>query len=206
MEAFTDIAKRYNALVLLCITSFVCLMGSNALWAWRYLAREAAQHERVYVVSQGGTYPAQLSRPDETTIFEARNHVAAFMQLMFAHDELSYADHIERALHMIEKAEGAAIFADFQKGGVHDNYIKYGSRSVFELDSIRLDMNQEPYLGEVYGRQRVIYQDEERALPVGASFQLIRQPRNAHNPHGLLIQHWRFVLYQNEFAPQATDR
>ncbi|MEL7531339.1 MAG: hypothetical protein AAFN10_08535 [Bacteroidota bacterium] len=200
MEKLIDLSQKYNALVLLCLCSIGLVALSNGLWAWQYLSQAAASQQKVYVVSQGGTYQASLSTPDEPTIFEARNHIKAFMQLMFAHDEMTYAEHIETALHMIEKSEGAAIFEDFQKGNVHDNYIRYGSRSIFELDSIRLDMQTEPYTGEVYGRQKVIYQDEERALPVGATFSLVQQPRNDQNPHGLLIKNWRFVLYQNEFA------
>ncbi|MDW3651947.1 MAG: hypothetical protein R8P61_33040 [Bacteroidia bacterium] len=200
MKALLDQHQRYKELRLIALVSLGMLILSNLGWALLHIQQLSAAGEgKVYVVSSRGSFPARLQQEGETTIYEARNHVEAFMRLMFSHDELSYGDHIEAAFHLIEKKEGAAIFEDFQKGQVHDNYIKYGSRSELEIDSIALDMQEEPYRGAVYGRQYVIYGKERKALPIGASFRLTKRPRNEKNPHGLLIQDWKFVLYENQF-------
>lgn len=201
MKAFISQSQRYSELRLIALGAIALLLLSNLGWTLIHVKKVAEASEgKVYVISPEGSFQARLQPRGRTSIFEARNHVAAFMQLMFSHDELSYGEHIESALHLIEKSEGAAIFEDFQKGQVHDNYIKFGSRSEMQIDSISLNMQTEPFQGAVYGRQYVIYQDERRPLPIGASFSLIKVPRSKKNPHGLLLQDWKFVLYENQFA------
>ena len=203
MKSIIDQSKRYGELRLIALGALAILIVSNLGWAIFHLQEvKKAGQEKVFVISPEGSFQAKLQPRGRTTLFEARNHVAAFMQLMFSHDELSYGEHIEAALHLIEKSEGAAIFEDFQKGQVHDNYIKYGSRSEVQIDSIALNMQGEPFEGAVYGRQYVIYQDERRPLPIGANFSLIKVPRSEKNPHGLLLQDWKFVLYENEFLSE----
>ena len=204
MKSIIDQSKRYGELRLITLGALAILIVSNLGWAIFHLQEvKKAGQEKVYVISPEGSFQAKILPRGQTTIFEARNHVSAFMQLMFSHDELSYGEHIEAALHLIEKSEGAAIFEDFQKGQVHDNYIKFGSRSEVQIDSIALNMQREPFEGAVYGRQYVIYQDERRPLPIGANFSLIKVPRSEKNPHGLLLQDWKFVLYENEFLGQV---
>lgn len=204
MKPIIDQSKRYGELRFIALGALALLIISNLGWVVFHLQEvEKAGQERVYVISPEGSFQAKILPRGQTTIFEARNHVSAFMQLMFSHDELSYGEHIEAALHLIEKSEGAAIFEDFQKGQVHDNYIKFGSRSEVQIDSIALNMQREPFEGAVYGRQYVIYQDERRPLPIGANFSLIKVPRSEKNPHGLLLQDWKFVLYENEFLGQV---
>ena len=204
MKSIIDQSKRYGELRLIALGALTLLVISNLGWAVFHLQEvEKAGQEKVYVISPEGSFQAKILPRGQTTIFEARNHVSAFMQLMFSHDELSYGEHIEAALHLIEKSEGAAIFEDFQKGQVHDNYIKYGSRSEVQIDSIALNMQREPFEGAVSGRQYVIYQDERRPLPIGANFSLIKVPRSEKNPHGLLLKDWKFVLYENEFLGQV---
>lgn len=199
MKQLLEFSSRFQLLRWLFVALCLLLIGSNMLWSLAYGEKAERAFDKVYVVSQGGTFPALLTDPDAPSIYEARNHVKAFMKAMFAHDERSYGEHIETALHLIEKSEGAAIFEDFQKGSVYDNYVKFGSRSVFEIDSVFVDMNTEPYEGKVYGRQTVIYREDQKSLPVGAGFELIQVPRSEANPFGLLIQNWTFILYQNEF-------
>lgn len=201
---FSKISESYKAMRIITITTIVLIVLSNSLWAFAYLAQIRSLDSKVYVAAQGGTYPAQLIRNDEPTIFEGRNLVRSFMELMFAHDEMSYGEHIELALHLIDKPEGIAIYQDFEEGHVYDNYVKYGSRSVFECDSVFVDMRTEPYVGKVYGRQIIMYAKEMKALPIGATFHLIRHRRNDKNPFGLLLQDWKFVYYGNEFQKTNT--
>lgn len=203
MKSIIDLSNRYSHLRLISLAALGLLIISNLVWSFTYVrGLEKAAEGKVYVVSPQGSFQAKLQKRGATTIFEARNHVEAFMRLMFSHDEMSYGDNIESALYLIEKSEGAAIFEDFQKGQVHDNYIKFGSRSELQIDSIALDMSGEPYRGAVYGRQYIIYQDERRPMPIGASFSLVKNPRNEKNPHGLLLRDWKFVLYENQFSAE----
>jgi len=194
-----SISDSHQAMRNISLITILVIVLSNGLWAYAYVKQLRSNDKKVYIDSHGGTYPARLVAKDEPTIFEARNLATRFTELMFGHDEMSYAEHIEAALHLIDKPEGIALYEDFEQGNILDNYIKYGSRSVFECDSVYVDMNKEPYEGKIFGRQIVMYAKERKALPIGATFTVIRNRRSDTNPYGLLLQDWKFVMYSNEF-------
>lgn len=198
MDFIQNYVKPYGALRTVALTTIVLLVMSNVGWAFAFWHMLQKSVEQVYVVGQDGSYPARLQDQAAPSIFEGRNHVKRFMELMFAHDADNYGARIEQALHLIDKAEGMSIYKDFEASQVRDNYIKHGSRSIMILEAVELDMSLEPYQGQVWGRQRVIYKGKEMEMPISATFVLIRTRRSEANPFGLLIRQWKFIHYQKQ--------
>ena len=139
------------------------------------------------------------------TIFEARNQIIRFAELTFGHDAETFDNHLEAALFLIDKEEGMTIYKDFEAGNVRENYIKYGSRSFFALDSIHVDMGIEPFEGILYGRQVILYRDQKKELPIGATYQLVRTRRSENNPFGLLIKNWKFIGYGGQHKQEGAN-
>jgi len=67
---------------------------------------------------------------------------------------------------------------------------------------VEVDMDTEPYEGQIFGRQVIQYGDKNQELPIGASFKLRRTRRSEQNPFGLILSDWKFILYQNEFKKE----
>ena len=205
MNSILAFSKRYDALRVTALVSVVLFFASNLYWAYVDRQRSQEQTEFVYVAAAGGTYPARLLPAGMPTIFEARNQVRSFAELTFGHDAETFDKHLEAALFLIDKEEGMAIYKDFEAGNVRENYVKYGSRSFFELDSIQIDMSIEPFEGIIYGRQVIVYRDQKKELPIGATYQLVRTRRSDNNPFGLLIKDWKFVRYGSQYKEKGGE-
>ena len=65
-----------------------------------------------------------------------------------------------RSLKLIERTDGLAIYEGFKRGQVLENYSKYNSRTLLEIDSIQVNVAIEPYNGVVYARQIALYQKD----------------------------------------------
>ena len=200
-----EFSKGINALRMIAALSVILAIVSNGIWGYLFQKDQKSRAAYVYVAGQGGTYPARLVEKGLPTIFEARNQVKQFCSLMFGHDADTYDEHIESALYLIDKEEGMTIYEDFQKGGVRDAYIKYNSRSFFEPDLVDIKMKDEPYEGQIFGRQVIHYGDTKKEMPIGASFKLQRTRRSDKNPFGLILSDWKFILYQNEFREKGGE-
>ena len=191
------ISKVVTALRHTTILSVILLVITNVGWSYWHLTRaEAKFNQPAYVITHDATYP--LLKIDQPTTFEANNHVERFMELMFAHDAESFESHIERALHLIDREEGLHIHQSFKDNQVHDLYVKFNSRSFFNVEDISIDMSREPYVGTVQGVQTIEYQQESKESPIAASFEVSRTRRSQMNPFGLLLQNWKFIPYQKE--------
>lgn len=177
------------------LSSFVVCVGM-AIYVIHYTQES---HQKIYVVGYKKTFPAQLSVQGKPSVYEANNLIQEFMDRVFAHDEYTFHKNLERALHFIDRPEGLTIYEDFNKHQVYDNYVKFGSRSYFELDSLNIEMAYQPHVGQVFGRQIIVYDNQQKVLPIGASFILQSHRRNDHNPYGLLIKEWKFIRYGGEY-------
>lgn len=201
MDKVKDFSKTFQTMRNI---TYLSILGSlvviSALVYWnQHLHHKIGQ--KVYVVSSSGTFPAVNKDNRQVSVYEARNQVKTFMRLMFAHDAATYQDNVEAALQLIDDISGKRIYADFSKGEVRENYVRYNSHTTLEIDSVVLDMNTNPFTGKAYARQFLHYGNQQKMLPVGAKFELEPTFRSDINPFGLLITNFDFILY----SPQ-TDK
>ena len=188
-------SKAYSALRTTALLSLGMLIASNLIWAYLFVSDRYDLQQRVYVIEPSGTaHEANLAADTYRSKEEIESHVARFCSLMFGHDAATYDGNINKALNLISKEEGLAIFRDFEKNEIYDLYLQYGSRSRFDLDTVIL--HADGLSGKVFGKQVSLFEGEEKPMPMGASFKVNSWMRSRENPHGILIYDWRFIPYE----------
>jgi hypothetical protein len=197
-----NFSKAFTALKWITITSVLLLVASNAFWGWTYSENLKQARQTVYVVSDKGTTAAVESPLSTPSVYEARNHVKNFMRLMFSHDAETFKDRIDLGLKLISRQDGLAIYQTFREGKVLENYNRYNIRTELQIDSIKVDVDTEPYNGLVYSQQKVIYPDEVQYVPIAAKFNLTQTFRSEDNPFGLQIRDFNFI----EYSPKTDER
>ncbi|EMR02304.1 conjugative transposon TraK protein [Cesiribacter andamanensis] len=133
------------------LLSFVLLL----LLGGYILLQERRRSERIYVVTDLGTLPALRQAEREISLYEARNQVKLFLHTMFAHHAANYQQQLEAGLHLIDKAGGQRIVHDFSKGEVYQNYVRLGTQTSMQVDSVLIDMKARPIAGRAYARQTI---------------------------------------------------
>lgn len=187
--------EAFKALKFITALAVALLFISNIVWFIFFSHEVEKLNNKIFVVSDNGTMTAVAKSEQTPSIYEAKNHVKTFMQMMFAHDAETFKDRINIGLKLIERTDGLAIYEGFKRGQVLENYSKYNSRTLLEIDSIQVNVAIEPYNGVVYARQIALYQKEKSMKPIAARFELIRTYRSEDNPFGLLLKNFTFIGY-----------
>jgi hypothetical protein len=196
------VTMRTMALAALALLGVVTVAAGTLL----YRAYESTG-QRVYVVSDTGSFAAQIGRGTGHTPFEARNLVKTFLLTMFGHDQYSFKHNLDAGLPLIEERGGRFLFESFQRGQVLQNYIRYGARQAVTVDSIHLDMNHRPITGRAYIKQTVFIGDQQsQSKPLGAKFALVETDRSDANPFGLLITDFDFIAYNPPVTQEEKDQ
>ncbi len=185
-------------IALLSLSGFV---AATVAYAVLYQQLEEEYQQRTYVITSWGTFPASYYDGRKVTRIEAQNHVETFLKNMFAHSAETYYEHINAALNLIDEESGKRIYHDFEEGEVHKNYVRYGSHTEVQLDSVVLDMNSFPVQGSFYALQEVHIGTNVRTLPIAASFELVQTYRHEKNPFGLELTNFDFIPYAREEQP-----
>lgn len=191
-----NFSKAFSALKIISVVSVLLLFISNAWWAWAYQSSLKESRQTVYVVSDRNTVAAVESPISTPSVYEARNHIKNFMRLMFSHDAETFKDRVDLGLKLISRQDGLAIYQTFREGKVLENYHRYNIRTEIEIDSIRVDVSTQPYIGTVYSQQKVHYPDETQTVPIAARFKLEQSYRSEDNPFGLSIREFNFIEYK----------
>ena len=152
--------EAFKALKFITALAVALLFISNIVWFIFFSHEVEKLNNKIFVVSDNGTMTAVAKTEQTPSIYEAKNHIKTFMQMMFAHDAETFKDRINIGLKLIERTDGLAIYEGFKRGQVLENYSKYNSRTLLEIDSIQVNVAIEPYNGVVYARQIALYQKE----------------------------------------------
>jgi hypothetical protein len=215
MTSVKDLDRTFNTMrnvaLLSVLSTFIVALVAGLLVFRAY----ESSGQRVYVVGNNGSFSALSTSHDTHTRFEARNLVSTFMTTMYGHDQYTYKAHLDAALPLIEDRGGRRIYEGFKTGQVFENYVRYGARATITVDSIRLDMSNHPYTGQVYVKQRILIGDQmSKSQPLAAKFALVETDRSDANPYGMLITDFDYIAYnpaqteeeKNELKQQETDR
>jgi hypothetical protein len=79
---------------------------------------------------------------------------------------------------------------------VYENYVRLGTYTSLEIDSVVIDMSTRPISGKAFARQTIFLGEDSKTYPIGAKFELIETYRSDKNPYGLLIQKFDFIPYR----------
>ena len=151
---------------------------------------------KVYVVSDKGTFPAVYAPQREVSRFEADYHVRTFITTIFAHDANTYGHNMNLGLNLIDEPSGRRIASDYEKGEIVKKYVRYGVRTEVEIDSVQVNAHTLPMTGQAYFKQNHFQGNDVRhTLAIGIKFNLAQVPRHDKNPWGLLLTDFDFIPY-----------
>lgn len=190
-----DYDNNFNTLKKITITTLAGAFIFTGLLVYYIICQERNATARVYVVTDLGSFTALRKEDRQVSIFEARNQVKTFLHTMFAHNAANYKTKVDAALHLIDRAGGQRIVNDFNKGEVYQNYVRLGTQTTVQVDSVLINMETRPIAGKAFARQTIFLGEEKKAFPIGIRFEMIKTYRSDKNPYGLLIQHFDFIPY-----------
>jgi hypothetical protein len=195
MEKVSDFNRTFKAMQLITSVSLLGFVAATVVYFILYQRLESYYQQQTYVITSWGTFPASYYDGRKVSRVETQNHVETFVKHMFSHSAETYYEHINYALNLIDEASGKRIFHDFEEGEVQKNYVRYGSHTEIQLDSVVLDMNTLPIEGRFYALQEVHIGSQVRSLPIAAQFQVVQAYRHEKNPYGLLLTDFDFIAY-----------
>ena len=196
MDKIKDLNKSFQAMRLVALVSTGALVVATCFYAYHYDQVVARIQNKIYVVSDKGTFPAVYAAQREVSRFEADHHLRTFITTVFAHDANTYEEHMNLGLHLIDEPSGRRIANDYEKGEIVKKYIRYGVRTEVAIDSVVLHTHTLPMKGRAYFRQHH-YQggDLRHTLAIGIKFNLALTHRHDKNPWGLQITEFDFIPY-----------
>lgn len=152
-----------------------------------------ANRGKVYVLVNGKLVEALAMNRDIPV--EIRDHVRDFHTLFFtlSPDEKLIQAQINRALYLAD-ASARREYQNLKESGYYSNIISGNISQRIEVDSIELDMNQNPAYFRCIARQYITRPTsvlERRLITDGNVRTGLQQSDN--NNHGFLIERWRII-------------
>ena len=198
MSTLKDFRQSFTAMRTVAIISVLGFIGATVFYVLHVQHLHEHYQKQTYVITSWGTFPASYYDGRKVSQIEAQNHVETFVKHMFAHSAETYHEHINFALNLIDEESGKRIYHDFEEGKVHKNYIRYGSHTEVQIDSVTINMNAFPIEGSFYALQEVHIGKNVRSLPIAASFQIVQGYRHEKNPYGLQLTDFDFIAYERQ--------
>lgn len=193
------------------IASFIVIGGLVAFLIYTMKKQET----KVYVIADNGRFTANLTESDVIYDFDLRNHVKLFLYNMYSFDQYNYNEHVETGLNLIDTYNGKRIFNDMDKGGIYELMKKQDVRVKVVIDSIVVNNKIRPFSGRAYFRQRLMYSDQMKDIPLALKFDLVPVSRSDKNPFGFIIANLDYIDYVirnedlsikfNEVSTEAMD-
>jgi len=188
-RAFQHI-KRFSMIFLLCCS----LVTAAVVYLCFSVMRENSS--RVFILSNGKLLSAVAAERGQNLPVELRDHITTFHRLFFTlePDEKAITAGIGKALYL---ADGSAKMAydNLRESGYYNNLISANISQHIQVDSIRLDLDAQPYRFACYATQQLIRSSStvQRKLVTHGEVRVL-ETQTDNNPHGFLIQRWETLV------------
>ncbi|WP_214226621.1 conjugative transposon protein TraK [Pedobacter sp. B4-66] len=149
---------------------------------------------KVYVISNGKVLEAYASERKDNIPVEARDHIRTFHEFFFtlSPDEKLIEANVTRALYL---ADGSAKkeYDNLKESNYYSNIISGNLSQVVSMDSITLNLDQQPYIFRFFGKQVITRATTIVTRSLIADGLLRTVSRSDNNPHGFLIERWNII-------------
>ncbi len=193
--AFSHIKRFSLFLIVACV-----LVSGFAIWKSFAMVREITG--KVYILANGKALEAFSAERKDNVAVEIRDHVKMFHYWFFTldPDEKVIASNIGKALYL---ADGSAKkeYDNLKEQGYFMNLISANISQSITVDSVLLEMEQEPFSFKCYATQQLVRSTSTVSRKLVTQGYLRNVSRSDNNPHGFLIQRWETVLNQDEKKP-----
>ena len=193
--AFSHIKRFSIFLILACV-----LVSGFAVWKSFQLVSEITG--KVYILANGKALEAFSAERKDNVAVEIRDHVKMFHYWFFTldPDEKVIASNIGKALYLADGSAKAA-YDNLKEQGYFTNLISANISQSITVDSVQLDMAQEPFHFKCYATQQLVRSTSTLVRKLVTQGALRNVSRSDNNPHGFLIQRWETVLNQDVVKP-----
>lgn len=193
--AFSHIKRFSLFLIVACV-----LVSGFAIWKSFAMVREITG--KVYILANGKALEAFSAERKDNVAVEIRDHVKMFHYWFFTldPDEKVIASNIGKALYL---ADGSAKkeYDNLKEQGYFTNLISANISQSVVVDSVVLDMQEEPFRFRCYATQQLVRSTSTVSRKLVTQGYLRNVSRSDNNPHGFLIQRWETVLNQDVAKP-----
>ena len=193
--AFSHIKRFSLFLIIACV-----LVSGFAIWKSFSMVREITG--KVYILANGKALEAFSAERKDNVAVEIRDHVKMFHYWFFTldPDEKVIASNIGKALYLADGSAKAA-YDNLKEQGYFTNLISANISQSITVDSVLLDMAQEPFHFKCYATQVLVRSTSTVSRKLVTQGFLRNVSRSDNNPHGFLIQRWETVLNQDIQKP-----
>lgn len=189
--AFSHIKTFSLWLIAACV-----LLSGFALWKSFEMVRQMSA--KVYILANGKALEALSAERKDNLAVEIRDHVKMFHYWFFTldPDEKVISSNIGKALYL---ADGSAkrAYDNLREQGYFAGLVSANISQTITIDSVLLDMQQEPFRFTCYASQRLVRSSSTVSRKLITRGELRNVSRSDNNPHGFLIQRWETVLNQD---------
>jgi conjugative transposon TraK protein len=150
---------------------------------------------RIYLLYNGKVLEAIASDKKSNLPVELRDHIKTFHQYFFnlSPDDKAIRGTITKALYLADES-AKKQFDNLKESGYINNLISANISKDIQVDSIRLNINQYPYLFTCFATEKLVRSSStvyRRLITQGVVDEL--KAKTDDNPHGFLIRGWEIL-------------
>jgi conjugative transposon TraK protein len=154
----------------------------------------ARANQKIYVLSNGKALEAVAADRKDNIPVEARDHVRIFHQYFFTldPDEKVIQGNIVKALYLADRS-AKEQYDNLKENSYYANIISGNISQELIIDSIRVNIETDPYYFLLYGKQKIIRPSSLVIRSLITEGYLRNVSRSDNNPHGFLIEKWKIL-------------
>jgi conjugative transposon TraK protein len=180
--------KRFS-IIMISLSVLLC-----ALTIYKGFETVSILQSKIYVIANGKILAAYASERKDNIPVEARDHIRTFHEFFFtlSPDEKLIEANVTRALYL---ADGSAKkeYDNLKERNYYSNIISSNLSQIVNMDSITLNLDQQPYSFRYYGKQVITRATTIVTRSLVAEGLLRTVSRSDNNPHGFLIERWNII-------------
>lgn len=194
----TDFVKVIRNMRMIVIVTIITAFIACTIFALLYVRVSSDNSEKIYVVTDAGSFMAKRNEYGLRYDYEVKNHIRMFFQNLLEADQNTYTQNLEKALNLIDNVSGKRVYDQMQTSGFYDIYKKENAHTRVLVDDIQIKMDSRPIKAKILLRQQVYWAGYTKEVNYGAVIEVIEDNRSEKNPFGLLITSLDFVNYNPE--------
>lgn len=181
--------KTFSVFLILANVVTICFV----IYYNRSITESAAN--RIYLLYNGKVLEAIASDKKSNLPVELRDHIKTFHQHFFnlSPDDKAIRRTITQALYLADES-AKKQFDNLKESGYINNLISANISKEIQVDSIRLNINEYPYLFTCFATEKLVRSSStvyRRLITQGVVDEL--KAKTDDNPHGFLIRSWEIL-------------
>lgn len=161
-----------------------------------------AKRQIIYVLNEKGQAFSAKIIDDELMYREPEiySHLKIFHNYFFNLDQFNYEMNLEKALELIDDS-GKNYYLTLLNDGWYNSLKLNNLVQEINLDSIKINTEEYPYLSTLYGKTSVYRHGEynrKKEKTIEIRCKLYNVARTMENPHGLLISNYNIINHGKE--------